>query len=239
MAEVTGQVNLGDWPEGTRLICRRERPHPGAQLSFTDLDGHRFQCFITDQHDEDIAKLEVDPPPARSGRGPNQDAQGNRRELLPAVLPLIPGKRGMARARARCAHDVMAWTQLLTLEGEHRSCEPKRLRYRILHVAGHLTRHAPVTTLHPPRDCALHRRHPPRAFARPHAIPAPGCTTRPAGPADHRPQATASHLPQNTIAGTAKPKLSSHSAQPPQAHPTAPKRSDPLHHPKAATSDSY
>ena len=48
-----------DWPEGTRLICRRERPHPGAQLSFTDLDGHRFQCFITDQTDPDIAELEV------------------------------------------------------------------------------------------------------------------------------------------------------------------------------------
>ena len=45
------------WPAGTRLICRRERPHPGAQLYFTDLDGHRFQCFITDQSDEDIAAL--------------------------------------------------------------------------------------------------------------------------------------------------------------------------------------
>ena len=47
------------WPEGTRLICRRERPHPGAQLSFTDLDGHRFQCFITDQAGQDIAALEA------------------------------------------------------------------------------------------------------------------------------------------------------------------------------------
>ena len=51
MSELTGKVNLPDWPQGTRLICRRERPHPGAQLSFTDLDGHRFQCFITDQTD--------------------------------------------------------------------------------------------------------------------------------------------------------------------------------------------
>jgi Transposase DDE domain group 1 len=48
VTELTGKVSLPDWPEGTRLICRRERPHPGAQLSFTDLDGHRFQCFITD-----------------------------------------------------------------------------------------------------------------------------------------------------------------------------------------------
>lgn len=45
VAELTGLVNLDSWPDGTRLICRRERPRPGAQLSFTDLDGHRFQCF--------------------------------------------------------------------------------------------------------------------------------------------------------------------------------------------------
>ncbi|MGZ4251827.1 MAG: IS1380 family transposase [Solirubrobacteraceae bacterium] len=44
VTELTGQVNLDGWPQQTRLICRRERPHPGAQLSFTDLDGRRFQC---------------------------------------------------------------------------------------------------------------------------------------------------------------------------------------------------
>ena len=41
------------------MIVRRERPHPGAQLSFTDVDGHRFQCFITDQPDDDLAVLEA------------------------------------------------------------------------------------------------------------------------------------------------------------------------------------
>ena len=53
---------------------------------------------------------------------------------------------------ALCAHDTMIWTQLLCLDGEHRICEPKRLRYRILHVAGQLTRHARRTTLHLPAD---------------------------------------------------------------------------------------
>ncbi len=51
-----------------------------------------------------------------------------------------------------CAHDLMVWTQLLTLDGEHQHCEPKRLRYRILHVAGQLTRHARTTAMHPPAD---------------------------------------------------------------------------------------
>ena len=59
VTELTGTVNVPEWSEATRVICRRERPHPGAQLTFTDLEGHRFQCFITDQTDEDIAKLEV------------------------------------------------------------------------------------------------------------------------------------------------------------------------------------
>ena len=44
---------------GTRAICRRERPHPGAPAAFTDADGHRFQVFITDQPDPDLAQLEL------------------------------------------------------------------------------------------------------------------------------------------------------------------------------------
>ena len=40
------------------MIVRRERPHPGAQLSFTDHDGHRFQATLTDQPDPDIAAIE-------------------------------------------------------------------------------------------------------------------------------------------------------------------------------------
>jgi hypothetical protein len=52
-------LDLAGWPQGTRAICRREDPHPGAQLSFTDADGHRFQVFITDQPDPDLAGLEL------------------------------------------------------------------------------------------------------------------------------------------------------------------------------------
>jgi hypothetical protein len=55
VAELTDTVDLDAWPTGTRLMCRRERPHPGAQLSFTDHDGYHFQCFITDQTDTDLA----------------------------------------------------------------------------------------------------------------------------------------------------------------------------------------
>ena len=49
VAEITDSVDLGSWPENSRLIVRRERPHPGAQMSFTDHDGYRFQAILTDQ----------------------------------------------------------------------------------------------------------------------------------------------------------------------------------------------
>ena len=51
VAEATDLVDLSAWPEGTRLILRKERPHPGAQLRFTDSDGHRVTGFITDTPD--------------------------------------------------------------------------------------------------------------------------------------------------------------------------------------------
>jgi hypothetical protein len=43
-----GLLDLSDWPEGMRVIVRKERPHSGAQLRFTNLDGHRFTTFATD-----------------------------------------------------------------------------------------------------------------------------------------------------------------------------------------------
>ena len=86
----------------------------------------------------------------------------------------------------------MVWTQQLTLDGEHRLCEPKRLRYRILRVAGQLTRHARTTTLHLPADwrwaAAILR-----AFQRLDALPAHG-GPRPA--IDHTQLRTTGHRPR-------------------------------------------
>lgn len=48
VAEATDLVGLDAWPDGTRLVLRKERPYPGAQLRFTDSDGHRITGFITD-----------------------------------------------------------------------------------------------------------------------------------------------------------------------------------------------
>src|SRR5262249_46593494 len=55
VAEITGMVDLPGWPKGTRLIVRKERPHPGAQLRFTDIDGHRITCFATSTNGGQLA----------------------------------------------------------------------------------------------------------------------------------------------------------------------------------------
>jgi len=64
VAELTGLMDLSRWGEGARLICRRERPHPGAQLSMFDCsEGYRHTCFITNaietENDAAVAVLEL------------------------------------------------------------------------------------------------------------------------------------------------------------------------------------
>ena len=59
VAELTGLLILTGWPKGMRVIARKERPHPGAQLRFTDIDGHRFTCFATSASTGQLADLEL------------------------------------------------------------------------------------------------------------------------------------------------------------------------------------
>jgi hypothetical protein len=149
VTELTGHIALDAWPAGSRLICRRERPHPGAQLSFSDHDGHRFQCFITDQPDPDLAALE-----ARHRE--HAIVEDRVRTLKSTGLSNLPFSAFAANQAwleaALVAHDITVWTQQLLFNGDHKRCEPKRLRYRLLHVAARLTRHARRLTLHLPAD---------------------------------------------------------------------------------------
>src|SRR5208282_3927188 len=59
IAEITGMLDLPSWPKGIRIIVRKERPHPGAQLRFTDSGGHRFTCFATSTKGGQLADLEL------------------------------------------------------------------------------------------------------------------------------------------------------------------------------------
>lgn len=147
VAEVSGQVNLSGWPEGARLIVRRERPHPGAQLRFTDHDGLRYQCFLTDQEGADIAALEL----RHRLHARVEDRIQESQELGLGRLPFQAQEPNLVWFElALMAQDLLAWLRLLVLSGELALAKPKRLRGRLLHVAGHLTRSGRRRTLHLP-----------------------------------------------------------------------------------------
>ena len=135
VAEITGCVELSPWPEGSRLLVRRERPHPGAQLSFTDRDGYRFQAILTDQPDQNIAVLECH-------HRQHAHVEDRIRDDKDTGLAKFPFKEFQLNEVwlqiVMLAHDLIVWTQALLLDGELAKAEPKRLRYRLLHVAGRL-----------------------------------------------------------------------------------------------------
>jgi Transposase DDE domain group 1 len=148
VAELTGRVDLSAWPEGTRLIVRKERPHPGAQLRFSDCDGHRYTCFLTDQDSSEIAQLEQ----RHRLHARVEDRIQESHELGLGRLPfqaLAPNRAWFELALL--AQDLLAWLRLLVLDGELALAKPKRLRYRLLHIAGRLTRSGRRRTLHLPR----------------------------------------------------------------------------------------
>jgi len=148
VAELTDRIDLSAWPEGTRLIVRRERPHPGAQLRFTDHDGHRYTCFLTDQGDNDIVALE------RRHRlhARVEDRIQESQELGLGRLPFQALQPNLAWFElALLAQDLLAWLRLLVLTGKLALAKPKRLRHRLLHVAGRITRSERRRTLHLPR----------------------------------------------------------------------------------------
>jgi len=144
VAEITDLVDLSRWPDGTRMIVRREDPHPGAQLTFTDHDGHRFQVFITDLADPDIGYLEA----LHRGRGRAEKRICDAKDTGLANLPSANFAINHAWLQlVLIAQDLIAWTKLLCLDGELARAEPKRLRYTLLHAAGIITRSGRQTRL--------------------------------------------------------------------------------------------
>jgi Transposase DDE domain group 1 len=137
VAELTGMLNLASWPAGMRVIVRKERPHPGAQLRFTDLGGHRFTCFATDTKGRQLADLEL----RHRLRARCEDRIRAAKDTGLRNLPL----HGYAANQiwtelVAMACELLAWMQMLALDGQGRRWEPKRLRLRIFTVAGQLVR---------------------------------------------------------------------------------------------------
>jgi hypothetical protein len=141
------------WPPGMRVIARRERPHPGAQLRLTDHDGWPITCFATNTHGPGwtLDALEV----RHRQRARCED---RIRALKDTGLRNLPFT-GFAHNRiwlevVALAADLLAWTQTLAFD-EHepaRRWEPKRLRFRLLSVAGRIIRSGRRRWLRLPRD---------------------------------------------------------------------------------------
>jgi hypothetical protein len=168
VAELTDHVDLSGWPRGSRLIVRRERPHPGAQFTIFDSLGYRYTCLLTDQDGEDIAALEL----RHRGRARVEDSIRAGKDTGMRNLPHHAFEHNQTWLElSLIAQDLLAWTKLICLTGELARAEPKRLRHRLLHVAGRLVRHGRRTRLRLQADwpwaTALVA-----AFARLRAIPA-------------------------------------------------------------------
>jgi hypothetical protein len=145
VAEVTDLLDLTGWPEAMRVVVRRERPHPGAQLRFDDVDGYRLTAFATNQTTGQLQVLEA----RHRKRARCEDRIRCAKDTGLANLPLQrSGPNQIWCQIVALACDITAWTQLLGLTGTPaRTWEPKRLRLRIFTVPAVLVRHARRTTL--------------------------------------------------------------------------------------------
>ncbi len=129
-------IDLPGWPRGTRAICRREIPHPGAQLSFTDHDGHRFQVMLTNQKGDRLARLEQ----LHRNRAAIEDSIRCAKASGLRNMPFHSFSRNEAWLQlVLMGIDLVAWTKMLLLQGTAlATAEPKTLRYRLFHVAGRI-----------------------------------------------------------------------------------------------------
>jgi hypothetical protein len=142
VAEATGMIDLSGWPEGSRLILRTERPHPGAQLTFTDVDGLRVTALLTDTPHGVVpgqaAGLEL-------RHRQHARVEDRIRQAKATGLGNLPCRAWNSNAAwlevILTAVDLITWTKLIAF-ADHPAlarCEIAAFRYRVLHVAARIT----------------------------------------------------------------------------------------------------
>jgi DDE family transposase len=143
VANITQTLDLSAWPEGAKVIVRAERPHPGAQLRFTDVDGHRITAFITDIPERWIpgqtAGLELH-------HRQHARVEDRIRQAKASGLRTLPC-RGFAENIAwleilLAATDLVCWAKLLGFTGTPvlAHAEIATFRNLVLHVGARITR---------------------------------------------------------------------------------------------------
>jgi len=144
VTEITDLVDLSGWPEGSRMIVRRERPHPGAQLSLFDRDNEfRHQALLTD-----VGGSAVLVESNHRGHARVEDRVRCAKDTGLRNFPCEDFVRNEAWLQiVLIAGDLLNWTQRTGFDGALRIAEPKRFRQRVLHVAARITRSARRTKL--------------------------------------------------------------------------------------------
>jgi hypothetical protein len=138
IAEITELVDLRRWPAGMRVIVRRERPHPGAQLSLLEeADGFRYQAFATNTAVGQLGFLEA----RHRAHARVEDRIKAAKDTGLGRLPSREFTINQAWLQiVAVAADLTAWLRLLGLTGDLAAAEPKRLRFQMLHVPAQLSR---------------------------------------------------------------------------------------------------
>jgi len=138
VAELTGLLDLSGWPTDMRVIPRKERPHPGAQLRITDIDGHRITAFATNTRRGQLADLEL----RHRRRARCEDRIRLAKDTGLTNLPLYAfAQNQIWCALVTLACELTAWLQVLALtDSAARRWEPKRLRHRLFTIPALLVR---------------------------------------------------------------------------------------------------
>jgi Transposase DDE domain group 1 len=147
VADVTGLLDRSGWPAQMRVLIRRERPHPGAQLdAFEDRDGYRYQALATDTRVGQLAFLEA-------RHRAHARVEDRIRQIQDAGGGRLPSRMFAVNAvwltLALTTADLLAWTQTILLadQPDLARAEWKAIRYRLLHTAARITRSARQTWL--------------------------------------------------------------------------------------------
>jgi hypothetical protein len=139
-----------EWPVGMRVLVRRERPHPGAQLdAFEERDGFRYQAIATNTDVGQLAFLEA-------RHRAHARVEDRIRCAKDTGLRNLPFHNFLANQvwleLVLAAQDLITFFQRLCLSGEAQRWEPKRLRYRLHHVGARLVRSGRRWILRLPRS---------------------------------------------------------------------------------------
>jgi hypothetical protein len=147
VADITGMLELTGWPKGLRLIVRKERARPGAQLRVTDIDGHRCTAFATNTKRGQLADLEL----RHRRRARAEDRIRAARATGLRNLPFHDSAQNQIWLEiVQLALDLLAWMPMLALDEAARRWEPKRLRLRLLSVCARLINSGRVVRLRLP-----------------------------------------------------------------------------------------